>query len=111
MPWAIGQDELPDRSGEVAVRDVDGDALLTLGPQAVGEQSKIGSIQTLALAYPLNMIKSVDQHGVGVEKESTHQSRFAIINRARRSEPQQCPATGDGVCTPGQECGGLGHQK
>jgi hypothetical protein len=38
----VGQDELATRSGEVAVRDVDRDPLLALGPQAVGEQREVG---------------------------------------------------------------------
>ena len=33
----VGDDELPQRRGEIPVRDVDGDALFALGPQAVGE--------------------------------------------------------------------------
>ena len=34
----IGDDELAPRRGEIAIGDVDGDALLALGLQAVGEQ-------------------------------------------------------------------------
>ena len=37
----VGDDELALRRGEVAVRDVDGDALLALGGQAVGQQRKV----------------------------------------------------------------------
>ena len=37
----VGDDELALRRGEVAVRDVDRDALLALGPQAVGEQREV----------------------------------------------------------------------
>ena len=69
MPRAVGQNELPGRRRKVAVRDIDRDALLPLSAQAVGEQSKIGSIQTLAFAYLLNMIKGVGEHGIGVEQQ------------------------------------------
>ena len=55
-----------------------------LSTQLPGGWRKIGSIQALALAHALKMIKSVGQHGVGVEKKSTNQSRFAVVNRARR---------------------------
>ena len=37
----VGDDELAPRRREVAVRDVDRDALLALGPQAVGEQREV----------------------------------------------------------------------
>jgi hypothetical protein len=80
MPWTIGQDELPGRGCKVAVRDIDRDALLALCSQAISEQSKIGSVQTLALAHLLNMIKSVNENGIGVEEEPTDQRRFAVIN-------------------------------
>ena len=37
----VGDDELAPRRGEVAVGDVDGDALLALGAQAVGQQRQV----------------------------------------------------------------------
>ncbi len=40
----VGDDELAPLGGEVAVRDVDGDALLALGAQAVGEQRQVGAL-------------------------------------------------------------------
>ena len=42
VPGGVGDDELAPRRGEVAVGDVDGDALLALGAQAVGEQREVG---------------------------------------------------------------------
>jgi len=41
VPGGVGDDELPPGRGEVAVRHVDGDALLPLGPQAVHQQRQI----------------------------------------------------------------------
>jgi hypothetical protein len=37
----VGDDEPPPRRREVAVGDVDGDALLALGAQAVGQQREV----------------------------------------------------------------------
>jgi hypothetical protein len=37
----IGDDEFTMGGGEVAVRDIDGDSLLALGAQAIGELSEI----------------------------------------------------------------------
>ena len=43
MPGAVGQDEGTLRGGEVAVGDVDRDALFALGPQTVGQQGEVGA--------------------------------------------------------------------
>jgi hypothetical protein len=110
MPRAIGEDELPCRSGEVAIRHIDGDALLALGTQAIGEQSKISSIETPAPAHLLDMIKSVSQHRIGVEQQPTDQRGFPIVNRARRGKPQQRTATRQ-IGSGGEHRGPLGHQK
>ena len=37
----VGNDELAPRSGEVAIGDIDGDALLALGAQAVGQERQV----------------------------------------------------------------------
>ena len=41
MARSVRDDELAPRRGEVAIRDVDGDALLAFGAQAVGEVGEI----------------------------------------------------------------------
>ena len=41
VPGRVGEDEAPPRGREVAVRDVDRDALLALGAQAVGQQRQV----------------------------------------------------------------------
>ena len=41
VPGRVGQDELPARGRKVAIRDVNRDALLALGPQPVGEEREI----------------------------------------------------------------------
>jgi hypothetical protein len=43
----VRDDELAPRRREVAVRDVDRDALLALGPQAVGEQRQVDVVVAL----------------------------------------------------------------
>ena len=45
VPGRVGDDVLARAGGEVAVGDVDGDALLALGLQAVGEQRQIDRFQ------------------------------------------------------------------
>ena len=45
----VGDDELPLRRGEVSIGDVDRDALLPLGLEAVGEQRKVDLVPGAAL--------------------------------------------------------------
>ncbi len=52
VPRRIGDDEFAPRRGEIAIRDVDGDALLPLGPQAVRQQRKIDGARRTGLPTP-----------------------------------------------------------
>ena len=96
VPGAVGQDELPRRGGEVAVGDVDGDALLPLGPQPVGQQREVGLVQPLALAHLLHVVEGVGQHRVRVVQQPTHQRRLAVVHRPGRGQSQDRPAAGLG---------------
>ncbi len=40
----VGEDEAAAGGGEVAVGDVDGDALLAFGAEAVGQQGEVGGV-------------------------------------------------------------------
>jgi hypothetical protein len=74
----VGDDELAFRGGEVAVGDVDGDTLLALRPQAVGQQREIdrsGRAVDLALLDRGDLIfkdasrvveKAADERGLAV---------------------------------------------
>jgi hypothetical protein len=57
----VGDDELAPRRREVAVGDVDGDALLALGPQAVGEQRQVGLLLAAVPAGPLDRLELVGE--------------------------------------------------
>ena len=61
----VGQDELAARRREIPVGDVDRDALLPLGAQAVGEQRKI------------------DRPGGLVAGRGRHGSDLILVHRAR----------------------------
>ena len=80
----VGQDELPCRRREVAVRDVDRDALFALGAQAVGQQGQIRAVQAPALAHLLDVVEGVGQHRVGVEQQPPDQGGLAVVDRAGR---------------------------
>jgi hypothetical protein len=90
----VGDDELPLGRGEVAVGDVDGDALLALGPQAVGEQRQVRVLVAPLARGALDGVELVLEDGLGVVEQPADQRRLAVVDGPRCSEAQQ-----------------LGHQK
>jgi hypothetical protein len=89
---AVGHDEAAPRGMEVAVRHVDGDALLALGIQAVGEQREIehvagADVLTPAVACQRRQL-IVRQHA-GVVQQTAEQAALAVIHTAAGDETQQ----------------------
>ena len=76
----IGDDEFAARRGELAICHVDGDALLALGREAVGEQRQIG-LSTLG-----NVGQLVQQHRAAVDQQAANQRAFAVIDAAAGDE-------------------------
>ncbi len=74
--------------GEVAVGDVDGDALLTLGPQAVGEQREVGVVLAAVAADPLDRLDLVLEDRLGVVEQPPDQRALAVVHRAGGGEPE-----------------------
>ena len=86
----VGEDEAPPRGGEVAVGDVDGDPLLALGAQAVGEQREVDRAVAVAPAAGLgHVLELVGEHGLGVVEQAADQRRLAVVDRSRRGQPEQ----------------------
>ena len=85
----VGDDELAPRRGEVAVRDVDGDALLALGPQAVGEQREVRVVEAAVAARALDRLELVLEDLLRLEQQPADQRALAVVDRARGGEPQQ----------------------
>ena len=85
----VGDDELALGGLEVAVGDVDGDALLALGPQAVGEQRQVHVAVAAALGDLLHVRHLVGQHLLRVEQQPADQRALAVVDRARGGEPEQ----------------------
>jgi hypothetical protein len=83
----VGQDEAALRGGEVAVRDVDRDALLALGAQAVGQAREV----ELAVA-PAQVVELVGEDRLGVVEQAPDERRLAVVDRARRGEAQEVGA-------------------
>jgi hypothetical protein len=81
----VGDDELAPPGGEVAVRHVDGDALLALGLQAVGEQREVDRGAGGAL---FQRIQLVGQDGAAVEQQPADQRALAVVHAAGGEEAQ-----------------------
>ena len=84
----VGDDELAPRRREVPVGDVDRDALLALGPQAVGQQGEVGALLAAVPRGALDRGELVLEDGLGVEEQPPDQGRLAVVDRAGGGEPQ-----------------------
>ena len=111
-PGAVGDDELAAGGGGVAVGDVDGDALLALGPQPVGDEGQVDLADAAALRGRGDRLELVVEELAGVEEQAADQGRLAVVDRSDGGEAQQVhdllrrwprrePAAGGGGLTAG----------
>jgi hypothetical protein len=104
----VGDDELAPRGVEVAVGDVDRDALLALGAQAVREQREVRVAVPAALRAQLDLLELVLEDRLGVVKQPADQRGLAVVYGAGGGEANQL-GCGDG---PGRVAvGGGARQK
>ena len=89
----IANDEFAGFGVEVAVGHIDGDALLALGRQAVGQQRQIG------LTLALHAGQVVLQHGLAVDQQAADQGALAVVDRTAGDEFQG--GAGGGGCWQG----------
>ncbi len=87
VPWRVGDDELAQRGGEIAVGDVDRDALLALGDEAVGQERKVER-EPASLRCPLDRCELVGEDRLRVVEEAPDQRALAVVDAARGQEPQ-----------------------
>ena len=88
---AVGDDELALRGREIAIRHVDGDALLALGLQAVDQQCQI---RHLAGGAPAAAVvghgrQLVVEYLAGVVQQASDERGLAVVHRAAGDEAQQ----------------------
>ena len=86
----VGHDELAVLGGEEPVGDVDGDALLALGREAVDEQ---GEVELAALGADLLRVglergEVVLEHELGVVEQPADQRGLAVVDAAAGDEAQ-----------------------
>src|SRR5690606_7124712 len=72
----------PLRGREVAVRDVDGDALLAFGAEAIGEEGEVHFSQALRRARALDADQRVFEHLLGVVQEPPDERALAVVHGA-----------------------------
>jgi len=85
----VGDDELAPRGVEVAVGDVDRDALLALGAQPVGEQGEVRVAVAAPAGAELDVLELVLEDRLGVVEQPADQGRLAVVDRAGGGEADQ----------------------
>ena len=85
----VGELEATARRHERAVRDVDRDPLLALGPQAVGEKRQVDVVVAAAARCILDVLELVDEDLLRVVEQPADQCRLAVVDRAGRHEAKQ----------------------
>ncbi len=76
----VGEDEAPPRRGEVAPGDVDGDPLLALGAQPVGQERQIGAPEPAPAAHVLDVLQLVAHERLGVVQKPPDERALAVVD-------------------------------
>jgi hypothetical protein len=90
---AVGEDERPAPGGEVAIGHVDRDALLALGPQAVGEEGEVdraGLAAEAALSGGAgDRLELVGEDRLRVVQQAAHERGLAVVDRPGGREAEE----------------------
>ncbi|MNZ55908.1 hypothetical protein D3C78_738440 [compost metagenome] len=91
MAWSIGNDKFALLGGEIAIRHVNGDALLALGLKAVHQQGQVElfALRTVTLAVVMQRGELVFVNLTGVMQQTPNQRAFAVIDAAAGQKTQQ----------------------
>jgi hypothetical protein len=90
----VGENELAPRRREVAVGDVNGDALLAFGAQAVGEERKVDGAGRPVLRRLFDRQQLIFVHRLRVVQQPSNQRALAIVDAAGRTDTEE-GGTGD----------------
>ena len=83
----VGDDEFALGRGEIAVGDVDGDALFAFGGKAVGEAGEVGRFAVFGGA--VKFVELVGQQGFAVVEQAADEGGFAVVDAAGSDEAQK----------------------
>ena len=92
MAWRVGDNEFALFGGEETIGDIDGDALFTLGGEAVDQQ---GQVQLAAAggAKPFGILGQAGQlvleQKLAVIEQPAKQGRFTVVHRPTGDQAQQ----------------------
>src|SRR5262249_37929677 len=87
-------DEFAARRGKVAIGNINSDALLPLGPKAVGEIGKIYLASTGDVGGPFERLQLVLHKTLRIIKQSADQRGLAVINASTGVEAQDFDRVG-----------------
>ena len=92
----VGDNERPPSGREIAIGDVDGDALFALGLQPIEQQGKIDlrSAGAVFAGIALERGQMILENEVLLVEQPAEQGRFAIVDRAAGEEPQRRALSG-----------------
>ena len=85
----VGEDELAPRGREVAVGDVDRDALLALGAQAVGEQREVDRPGGAVLRRLLDRVHLILVDRPRVVEQPADQRALPVVDAAGGADAEQ----------------------
>ncbi len=88
MTRRVGDDELAGGCGEVAVGHVDGDPLLPLGAEPVGEEGEVGVLVAALAAHPLDRLELVLEDRLRVEQQPPDERALAVVDRPGGGEAE-----------------------
>ena len=80
MPGRVRKNEAALRSGEIPVGDINGDALLPLGPQTIGKERKVHFLVSITTRGFGHGVELVFEDRFRVVEQTTDQCRFAIVD-------------------------------
>ena len=87
VPGRVGEDELAARRLEIAVGDVNGDPLLALGLESVGEEREVDRVAVAGDAA--DMLDLIVVERAGLVEQPADQRGLAIVHRADDHQPDQ----------------------
>ena len=91
MARRVGDDELASAGGEIAIGDVDGDALLALGLEAVDHEGQVqlAALGAVELALGFEGGDLVFQEQLGVVEQAADQRALAVVDAAAGEKAEE----------------------
>ena len=90
----VGDDELAARRGEVAVSDVDGDALFALGAEAVREVGEVDLATAGDVGGAFERLDLILHEGFRIVEQAPDERGFTVVDAAARVEAEDVDGPG-----------------